>query len=451
MEPINNQYVFSSPQLLSNGLHSQVLRFNFKLSGSRKASGGPAQECVLKFYASWARIAYEKEVSAYLRLRNTNSDLLYPKAMGCAEWSASKYKKAIGRVPQRITGGGEPRVYVLMLEYISNSTPLSAITMSPSVAKAAIASLCRLHDIRICHGDISTSNALLLEEHEPSRVMWIDFSSSSTLAERKAMALEREKAVEYFGSMVSLIFDLSAKSQNNVRKDDLRRITLRLESGHWPKRRPRDIEPLPQLDETLQFHDWTLMAAGTHARIYRTKQVGIYNSPYFCIKLFRRGWMTPFNLERTAYEYIQAAQIEDYVPQVFGYDSRTLSSWGLPYNPEDDKPYYALVMEWIENAEQMSAENITIDSACTLLTGLGKIHAAGVLHNDTFKRNLLVVREEENGIWTDFSCAQMGVETNFGEEMESAQGIILEMVSTISDFADKTSFMKAGDVGERAK
>jgi len=59
---------------------------------------------------------------------------------------------------------------------------------------------------------------------------------------------------------------------------------------------------------------------------------------------------------------------------------------------------------------------------------LGMIHKTGILHNDTYKRNLLVVRNEPKGIWTDFSCSQMGAEGDFGEELESAQGIILEML-----------------------
>jgi serine/threonine protein kinase len=171
------------------------------------------------------------------------------------------------------------------------------------------------------------------------------------------------------------------------------------------------------------------MATGTHARIYRTKQVGVQDYPHYCVKVFRKGWMTPFNLERRAYEYILAANIEDYVPQVFGYDHRTLSIWGLQSDAQDDQEYYAIVMEWIENGEQLSYENITLSSACMLLTGLAKIHHAGILHDDTFKRNLMIVRDEDRGIWTDFSCAQRGLEVNLAEEMESAQGIILELVN----------------------
>jgi hypothetical protein len=193
------------------------------------------------------------------------------------------------------------------------------------------------------------------------------------------------------------------------------------------------------------------MAVGTHARIYRTRERGDPDSPFYCIKLFRRGWMTPFNLERTAYEHIQAARIDGYIPEVFGYDYRTLPNWGLPFGTEDDQLYYAIVMEWVEGAEQVSPDNISVPSACMLLNGLGKIHGAGVLHNDTFKRNLMVVPDKDRGVWTDFSCAHMGEETHFGGEMMCAQGIICTMVSGSSTFAHMTSFMKEVDVKEHAR
>jgi serine/threonine protein kinase len=190
-----------------------------------------------------------------------------------------------------------------------------------------------------------------------------------------------------------------------------------------------DIEPLPQLDESIKFHDWTLMAKGTHSRIYRTKQVGAEDSPFFCVKIFRRGWMTPFNLERAAYEHLQAAKIEGYIPHVYGFDSRTLSTWGISAKSEDDELHYAIVMEWIENGEQVSSENISISSAAMLIAGLEKVHKVGVLHNDIYKRNILVVRDEDRGVWTDFSCAySKGQEDYLGQEMSSARGIVLEMV-----------------------
>jgi RIO-like serine/threonine protein kinase len=211
--------------------------------------------------------------------------------------------------------------------------------------------------------------------------------------------------------------------------DDFLPITTLFDSANMSVSEESEIEPLGKLDETLKFGDWTLIASGTHARIYRAKQAGVDNSPYYCVKLFRRGWMTPFNLEKTAYEYLQAAKIENYIPLVHGYDHRTLSEWGLPFGTDDDQLYYAIVMEWIENGEQLSPENITLSSACMLLTGLEKVHAAGVLHWDTYKRNLMVVSDTSRGVWIDFSCALIGQDRYHAQEMASAQALILEMVS----------------------
>ena len=33
-----------------------------------------------------------------------------------------------------------------------------------------------------------------------------------------------------------------------------------------------------------------------------------------CLKVFRKGLMTPYNLEKTAYEYLRHASIDYYVP-----------------------------------------------------------------------------------------------------------------------------------------
>jgi hypothetical protein len=218
-----------------------------------------------------------------------------------------------------------------------------------------------------------------------------------------------------------------ADQQNGTDKEELIRITSLFQPAKTRRGR-ESIEALPRVEKSLTFYDWMLIAKGTHAHIYRTKQVGLEDSPpYLCVKLFRKGWMTPFNLEKTAYEYLDAAHLERYIPFVFGYDSRTLSQWGLPNVDANDKDlYYAIVMEWIEDAEELSAENITLDSATMILTGLHKIHGAGVLHWDTYKRNMLVVPSENKGLWTDFSCALMGHEASHGQEMESVQWVVLE-------------------------
>jgi hypothetical protein len=206
MELINNQFLFSRPHLLSSGAHSQVVRFNCKPSHSRKVlpqrPAGESERCVLKFHTSANRLPYENELVIYRRLLETDAGLIYPRPIGYAEWSSQKYEKTIGRTIQSITGGEDASIFVLMLEFIEQSKPLSSVTVSIDIARAAISSLTKLHNIQIVHGDISTSNALVLEERAPARVMWIDFSSASIGASDSDLGLERRKAIDYFGAMV---------------------------------------------------------------------------------------------------------------------------------------------------------------------------------------------------------------------------------------------------------
>jgi hypothetical protein len=140
--------------------------------------------------------------------------------------------------------------------------------------------------------------------------------------------------------------------------------------------------------------------------------------------------MTPFNLEMAAYERILPLQrMTKYVPSIYGYDARPLSGWGFPDGDVKDHDLrYAIVMEWIENAEILSTENITVDNASVLLAGLSKIHEGGVLHYDTYRRNILVVPETMRALWIDFSCSQTYENNNFAQEMELAGGMILEHV-----------------------
>jgi hypothetical protein len=151
----------------------------------------------------------------------------------------------------------------------------------------------------------------------------------------------------------------------------------------------------------------------------------------YCIKLFRSGWMTPFNLERTAYEHLQAAQLVEFIPHVYGYGHRTLSEWGLEV--DDDSIYYAIVMEWLGSMKQLSPETVNFTTACKLLRGLYKIHKAGVLHYDLYERNMMVTPGVKGGraVWIDFSCAHMNRESDHADEFQTAAGIVLEVVLSL--------------------
>jgi predicted Ser/Thr protein kinase len=183
---------------------------------------------------------------------------------------------------------------------------------------------------------------------------------------------------------------------------------------------------LPKFAEEVRFTDWKFVAEGTHARIFQARKMD--EGALYCVKIFQKGWMTPFNLEKTAYEYLQAAGVKDCIPHVYGYSVRTLADWGLETTWEDTDEWYGLIMEWLEGGEQLSVNNITHNNACRLLLALAKIHAAGVLHYDTYRRNLMVFPGTRRVVWLDFSCAHMNEEYAHPGEVELAAGVIFEVV-----------------------
>jgi len=64
-------------------------------------------------------------------------------------------------------------------------------------------------------------------------------------------------------------------------------------------------------------------------------------------------------------------------------------------------------MEWLEGVEELSSENITIESAADLIRGLVLIRRAGILYNDLYRRNMMIIPAAERGVWVDFTCAHL--------------------------------------------
>jgi len=144
--------------------------------------------------------------------------------------------------------------------------------------------------------------------------------------------------------------------------------------------------------------------------------------------------MTPFNLEKTAFEHLLAAKATNFIPKVHGYDARTLAGWGLPQDENNsDTLYYGILMEWLSGAECLSVHNITFNKACALLEGLDEIHKAGVLHVDPFRRNQMVFPATHRVAWIDFSCAHMNEEFVHSNELGDVAGTIMELVCNFSN------------------
>jgi len=188
---------------------------------------------------------------------------------------------------------------------------------------------------------------------------------------------------------------------------------------------------VPLLPEDVRFDKWTLMSKGTHAQIFLAEIAGEEGPEKYCVKLFRKDWLTPFNFELAAYGQLLKHEVAlRYIPEVYGYARRTLSDWGLnaPDNPD---LYYGIVIEWFDNAEKLSIWNITVPVALDLLMGLYRIHEAGVLHHDPFSRNMLVLPKANRAVWIDFSCAHLNRKALLGGEMISVMGNILHKVFTL--------------------
>lgn len=203
MNLIDDRTAFSRPRILSSSPHRQVVRFDSRVSRDGKKAG--AIDCVLKFFTSKVRIAYDKEVAAYSRLTESNTTLRFPQPLGFGEWSSAKYAKVLGKGRQTLLEDDpDSTIFVLMLEYIGNSHPLSVIMpIAPEITILALSSLADLHAIGIVHGDISTTNILVIEKKgQDINVAWVDFSSSWTNASSKQIEWELDRAAEYFEEWV---------------------------------------------------------------------------------------------------------------------------------------------------------------------------------------------------------------------------------------------------------
>jgi len=185
----------------------------------------------------------------------------------------------------------------------------------------------------------------------------------------------------------------------------------------------------------MHFQDCLFITAGTHGCVVKARDADEGRS--VCIKLFRQRWIESFNQEKTAYELLKLAGVEDCIPDVYGYDCRTLVGWGLVEEGEDasDDLYYGIVMEWLEGGEQVSIDNINLDNACKFIKGLNEIHGAGVLHDDLYLRNIMVLPRSNRAVFVDFSCAQ--VSDKFTWEFDIIIRTILSLVLRPFFMADR--------------
>lgn len=105
-------------------------------------------------------------------------------------------------IPSLLTGTKDKVIYVLMLGFV-DGLQLEHVESSKKLALAIMASLCRIHNLGVVHGDISKSNVLILGEAHNPQALWLDFASSWTNASEPQQKWERENALQYFSNWVS--------------------------------------------------------------------------------------------------------------------------------------------------------------------------------------------------------------------------------------------------------
>ena len=178
---------------------------------------------------------------------------------------------------------------------------------------------------------------------------------------------------------------------------------------------------MPVIHESIQFENPQFVSSGLHAFVYKVEAVDAQGGRLVCcLKLFKKEWTSAYDTEAAAYEYLLHNEVEFWIPDIIGTAQRNVSGWGLD-NLDGDREgnYYGLLMEWIEGGERLTPENVRADHIVSFVRGLVRIHEAGVLHNDTWARNMLVVPGSNRAVWIDFGSATLDpTEEQMKQEME---------------------------------
>ena len=126
-----------------------------------------------------------------------------------------------------------------------------------------------------------------------------------------------------------------------------------------------------------------------------------------------------YRWESRAYQALQASGLcdQEIVRRFYGVfeniDPSMLSMFGssLGAFKEDKERPYAILLEYLPGSKNFSSEIFSPELFERAIAGLEKIHAAGVIHNDPYPRNVLVVPGEGGGciqrrvVWIDFDVS----------------------------------------------
>jgi predicted Ser/Thr protein kinase len=178
---------------------------------------------------------------------------------------------------------------------------------------------------------------------------------------------------------------------------------------------PVDESELPQFEyipKTVFLTDAQFLARGGHSHVYTVTMWIKNRSRRSILKVFTSRHKQDYLDEVNAYRHLYFHGIidEGIVPRIFGIDKWGVKQFkktlrGAEIAAGMDFPVRVILMEYLEEAEELREENVTLDMAMKALRGIRRIHLASVKHGDVAPRNILVL-PSGRVVWIDFSSAQ---------------------------------------------
>ncbi|ATY60362.1 kinase-like domain [Cordyceps militaris] len=138
------------------------------------------------------------------------------------------------------------------------------------------------------------------------------------------------------------------------------------------------------------------------------------------------------------------------VPDFYGtIENIDVALWpDLSHLKDDVFPPDAVLLEYIPNLERIGPENFLDDNIKRLSQTLQEFHEMGLLHGDTFPRNMMVVRQQprDRVLWIDFDCAQIVQRGKCEEWTEKSFSFEGEMMAEFAEFLAEDA--KTGEINK---
>lgn len=125
----------------------------------------------------------------------------------------------------------------------------------------------------------------------------------------------------------------------------------------------------------------------------------------------------PFTCESNAYQRLKSKGLceQGVIPDFYGV-IENINPKEAEWEPylekfvDEELPLNAVLMEYIPNMHQIDLSTYSEERLEKLHAILKEIHAAGVLHDDLYPRNMMVQVDTDRVLWIDFDRAQTFVE-----------------------------------------